>query len=210
MTIHPHLAADTLPRIGGIVLCGGKSSRMGQPKAWLPFGNEVLLQRVVRILSEVVSPIVVVAAVGQELPPLPSDVLITRDEREALGPVGGLASGFSALRGQVDAAYVSACDVPLLKPEVVRRICTELGAADIAIPVEGKFPHPLAAIYRLSLEERIHQLLEAGRLRPVFLWEGAQVNQIPIDSLRDVDPDLDSFRNANTPEEYEAIRRSGL
>lgn len=178
---------------------------MGQPKAWLPFGDEVLLQRVVRILSAVVSPIVVVAAVGQELPPLPADVLVTRDEREALGPVGGLASGFAVLRGLVDAAYVSACDVPLLKPEVVRRICLALGEADIAIPVEGKFPHPLAAAYRLALEDRTRELLDAGRLRPVFLWEGAQVNQIPIDSLRDIDPELDSFRNANTPEDFQAI-----
>lgn len=192
-------------RIGGIVLCGGKSSRMGQPKAWLPFGNEFLLQRVVRILRDIVSPIVVVAAVGQELPALPPDVLVTRDEREALGPVGGLAAGFAALRGQVDAAYVSACDVPLLKPEVVRRICQQLGQNDIAIPVDGQFPHPLAAVYRLTLEEKTRQLLEASRLRPVFLWEGAKVNQIPLDSLRDIDPQLDSFRNANTPEDFEAV-----
>ncbi len=184
---------------------------MGQPKAWLPFGNEVFLQRVVRLLSEVVSPIVVVAAPGQELPPLPPDVLISRDEREAQGPVGGLAAGFAALRGQVSAAYVSACDVPLLKPEVVRRICEQLGDADIAIPVDAKFPHPLAAVYRLSLEARLNELLDAGRLRPVFLWEGATVHQIPVTDLSDIDPDLDSFRNANTPEEFAAIRlRAGV
>ena len=196
----------SMPGMGGLVLCGGKSSRMGQPKAWLPFGNELLLQRVVRILSEVVSPIVVVAAAGQELPPLPAEVLVTRDDREALGPVGGLAAGFAALQGLADAAYVSACDVPLLKPQLIRRVCEQLGTADIAIPVDGQFPHPLAAAYRLSLQGRLAELLEAGRLRPVFLWEGAQVNQIPIESLRDVDPQLDSFRNANTPEEFAAIR----
>src|SRR4051812_13709620 len=99
-----------LEGIGGIVLCGGKSSRMGRPKAWLPFGNEALLQRVVRVLSEVVWPIVVVAAPGQELPALPPDILIARDEREAQGPIGGMAAGFAALGGQVQAAYVSACD----------------------------------------------------------------------------------------------------
>jgi molybdenum cofactor guanylyltransferase len=54
----------------GIILCGGRSSRMGRPKAWLPFGSEFMLQRVVRILSDVVSPIAVVAAPGQDLPPL--------------------------------------------------------------------------------------------------------------------------------------------
>jgi len=65
--------------IGGVVLCGGKSTRMGSPKALLPFGPETMLQRVVRLLGTVVSPIVVVAATGQDLPPLPASVILTRD-----------------------------------------------------------------------------------------------------------------------------------
>ena len=196
-----------LPDIGGIVLCGGQSSRMGQPKAWLPFGDEVLLQRVVRILNEVVSPIVVVAAPGQELPALPPEILVVRDERDNQGPVGGLAVGFAALQGLATAAYVSACDVPLLKPDVVRRICEQLGDADIAVPVETKYPHPLAAIYRLSLQARAQQLLVEGRLRVTHLWEQATARQIPMTTFHDIDPELDSFRNANTPEEFAAILR---
>ena len=184
---------------------------MGQPKAWLPFGNEVLVQRVVRLLSEVVSPVVVVAAPGQELPPLPANVLVARDELEAQGPIGGMAVGFAALRGQVDAAYVSACDVPLLNPEVVRLICDHLGDADIAIPVDGTFPQPLSAVYRLTLAGRLNEMLAAGNLRVIRLWDGASVNQIPLASLREIDPELDSFRNANTPEEFAAIqRRAGV
>ena len=70
---------------GGIVLCGGKSSRMGTSKALLPFGRETMLQRVVRLLNEVVAPIVVVAASDQELPELPADVIVTRDERRDAG-----------------------------------------------------------------------------------------------------------------------------
>jgi molybdopterin-guanine dinucleotide biosynthesis protein A len=51
-------------KAGGIVLCGGKSTRMGVPKATLPFGPETMLQRVLRLLSTAVSPVVVVAAPG--------------------------------------------------------------------------------------------------------------------------------------------------
>ena len=109
-------------KCGGIVLCGGLSSRMGQPKAWLPFGNEFLLPRVVRILREVVDPVIVVAAPGQELPPLPTEVEIVRDREEGLGPLNGLASGLAALLDRVDAVYLSSCDVPFLRPEFVRRI----------------------------------------------------------------------------------------
>src|SRR5688572_15258054 len=99
-------------QFGGIVLCGGKSSRMGYPKALLPFGPELMLQRVVRLLREVVSPIVVVAAHDQALPPLPSDTLLARDERPERGPLEGLHAGLAALAGRVEAAYATSCDVP--------------------------------------------------------------------------------------------------
>ena len=75
---------------GGIVLCGGRSTRMGSSKALLPFGSETMLQRVVRLLGTVVSPLVVVAATEQALPGLPASVTITRDEREGRGPLEGL------------------------------------------------------------------------------------------------------------------------
>ena len=55
-------------RSGAVVLCGGESRRMGRPKAWLEFGKEVMLERVVRLVSTVAWPIVVVAAPGQDLP----------------------------------------------------------------------------------------------------------------------------------------------
>src|SRR5690242_19240072 len=107
---------------GGIVLCGGRSSRMGRPKAWLPFGGEFMLQRVVRILRGVVDPVAVIAAPGQDVPPLPKDVGIIRDEIEGKGPLAGLAAGLAALEGGVDVTYLSSCDVPFLKPEFVRRV----------------------------------------------------------------------------------------
>ena len=107
---------------GGIVLCGGRSSRMGTPKAWLPFGDEFMLQRVVRIVSEAVNPVVVVVALGQDVPELPAGVRIVRDEQEGLGPLAGLAAGLAALGGEVEAAYLSSCDVPFLAPAFVRRV----------------------------------------------------------------------------------------
>src|SRR5438105_2798339 len=109
-------------KAGGIVLCGGQSKRMGRPKAWLPFGRELMLQRVVRLLAEAVQPIVVVAAPDQEVPPLPSDIAVVRDEREGRGPLQGLAAGLTALPAGIDVAYLSSCDVPFLRPAFVQRM----------------------------------------------------------------------------------------
>lgn len=196
---------------GGVILCGGRSSRMRQPKLSLPFGDELMLPRVVRLLREVVSPIVVVAAPDQDIPPLDNDVELLRDEQEYLGPLAGLAIGLSALAGRVDAAYVSSCDVPLLKPEFVDLVVSALGENEIAVPrVEGYF-HPLAAVYRTSLAEAARALVAADRLRPLYLIEQSRTRVLEEDELRDVDPRLDSLRNLNTSEDYElALRDAGL
>ena len=95
---------------------------MGTSKALLPFGAETMLQRVVRLLSTVVSPIVVVAAAEQSLPDLPADVIVTRDEQQGRGPLEGLRAGLKALPETVESAYVTSCDVPLLVPDFVRRM----------------------------------------------------------------------------------------
>lgn len=196
---------------GGIILCGGKSSRMRQPKLSLPFGEELMLPRVARLLQEMVSPVVVVAGLEQELPPLGSDVEVLRDEREYLGPLAGLMIGLEALAGRVEAAYVSACDVPLLKPEFVAAVIAALGDDEIAVPRVDGYYHPLAAVYRTSLAESARALVAEERLRPLFLIEQSRTRVLEEGELRNVDPGLDSLRNINTPEDYQnALRDAGL
>jgi molybdopterin-guanine dinucleotide biosynthesis protein A len=195
-------------RVGGIVLCGGRSSRMGRPKAWLPFGGELMLPRVVRVLREVVDPVVVVAAPGQDVPPLPDGVEIVRDEVEGRGPLAGLAGGLTALAGKADAAYLTSCDVPFLTSAFVRRVIDLLGDRSVAVPrAEGYF-HPLAAVYRISVRPLVEELLAADRLRPVFLFEAVPTRTIEPPELFDIDPALDSLRNLNTPEDYADALRS--
>ncbi len=192
--------------IGGVVLCGGKSSRMGRPKLSLPFGSELMLSRVVRIMSAVVSPIVVVAATGQDLPKLPSNVRIVRDEQEYLGPLAGIELGLRALQESgVEAAYVSSCDVPLLQTAFIAEMIRRLGTHELAVPREGEFHHPLAGVYRVSLVERVRGLVAEQRLRPLFLIQQSDSVEVPVNELRGVDPELQSLRNVNRPEEYAAV-----
>jgi molybdopterin-guanine dinucleotide biosynthesis protein A len=184
---------------------------MGRPKALLPFGPELMLQRVVRILSEVVDPVVVVAGPEQDLPPLPDGVKIARDQQEYLGPLAGLGVGLRALSGVADAAYCSSCDVPLLRPEFVKDVATALDDYDAAVPRQEEFYHPLAGVYRVALAERVSELVQAGRLRPLYLFEECRSRAIEVEELRCVDPHLHSLRNLNTPEDYAAaLRDAGL
>jgi molybdenum cofactor guanylyltransferase len=197
-------------RGGGIVLCGGKSTRMGRPKALLPFGPETMLQRVVRLLGEVVAPVVVVAASDQELPELPADVIVTRDERRARGPLEGLRAGLKALPAEVEAAYVTSCDVPLLMPGFVEQLFDLARGHDVAVMEIDGFTHPLSAVYRRATLPYIEDLLAHDRLRPVFLFEAVSTRRVRPDEMT-ADPELQTLRNLNTPEDYErALGEAGF
>ena len=191
---------------GASILCGGKSSRMGRDKATLPFGPELMLQRVVRIVGDVVDPtaIVVVAASEQILPKLPPTVIVTRDEHPARGPLEGLAAGLRVMPDGVEAIYATSCDVPLLLAEFVREMVRRLGTHDIVVPFDGEYHHPLAAVYRPQVLPEMELLLASNRLRPVFLFDEVRTLKVPVDSLRDVDPTLSSLLNLNHPEDYAA------
>jgi molybdopterin-guanine dinucleotide biosynthesis protein A len=190
--------------VGGIVLCGGQSKRMRRAKAWLPFAGEVMLQRVVRLLRAAVEPVVVVAAPEQDVPPLPAEVAVVRDEERGRGPLQGLAAGLTALRGRAEAAYLSSCDVPFLQPAFVRRLIELLGDRAVCVPRVGAYHHPLAAVYRLEVAEAVGRLLAEDRLRPFFLFEAVPTRVVGPEELADVDPTFQTLRNLNTPEEYEA------
>ena len=195
-------AQDGIRNAAGIVLAGGKSTRMGTSKAMLPFGAETMLQRIVRVLGGVVSPLVVVAAAGQELPPLPPDVIVTRDEREARGPLEGLRAGLKALPEGVDVAYVTSCDVPLLVPGFVREMLELSRGYDVAVMEIDGFTHPLSAIYRRAALPHIESLLAQDRLRPVFLFEAVRTRRVSPNEITS-DPDLRTLRNLNTRDDYE-------
>lgn len=187
---------------------------MGRSKAWLPFGDELMLPRVVRLLSEVAGSVVVVAAVGQELPPLPDGVRVLRDELEGHGPLAGLAVGLDAVKGESDVAYLSSCDVPFLKPAFIRQVVTRLhdpthgtSPAQIAVPRTDGYFHPLAAAYSVAVLPEVRALLEARQLRPVFLFERVPTVTLTEADFAEVDPGLESLRNLNRPEEYELALR---
>jgi molybdopterin-guanine dinucleotide biosynthesis protein A len=198
-------------QVGGIILCGGKSQRMGRSKAMLPFGAEPMLARVVRILSEAVTPIVVVAAPQQALPELSAGVEVVRDRAEGRGPLEGLYCGLAALRPHVTAAYVTACDVPLLRVEFVRRLIDQLGDHDVVVPQEGKFHHPLAAVYRTELVDAIAACLARDQLRMISFYDQVKTRRVAVQELAAVDPPLDSLMNLNSRGDYQAaLRKAGL
>ena len=194
-------------KIGGIILCGGESTRMNYPKALLPVGNELMLQRVVRIVSGVVSPLIVIASQGQDLPDLPEGVKVIHDRESAPGPLSAIGHGLEVLKAECEAAYVSGCDTPLINVEFIEMIISRLGKNQMAMVQEGKWFHPLAAVYRTSLVQPIQQLLDSNKRRALDLAEAVQTCLIDVEDLREVDPELQGLRNINTREQYQQLLR---
>ncbi len=182
---------------------------MGRDKASLPFGPETMLQRVVRIIGEVVNyeRIVVVAAPSQQVPDLPSDIVTARDADEFLGPLAGMAVGLRTLRqrfNDVDAAYLTGCDFPLVVPAFVEQVFSLLGNFDAAVPTDGGQRHVLAAVYRPRVLSHVEALLTKGQFRLQSLLNEINVREVTANKLRAVDSSLNSLRNINSDADYRA------
>ncbi|MFQ5587132.1 MAG: molybdenum cofactor guanylyltransferase, partial [Thermodesulfobacteriota bacterium] len=127
-----------------IILTGGKSSRMGRPKALLLFDGEPLIVHMVRTLERLFAETIVVAAPEQALPPLP--VMLVRDEVAYQGPVGGIHYGLRATSREI--GFVTSCDVPFLNPPLISYLTRQISSYDVVVPYwQGRF-QPLHAVYR--------------------------------------------------------------
>lgn len=201
MTSHP-------TPLGGLVLAGGRSRRMGEPKALADRAGVPLLAYVVGVLLEAgCDPVVVTHAPGQALPALPAGVELVSDSAPGQGPLRGLADGLAALDGRSQAVFVAATDLPLLTAVTVRELAALLGPQDEAVvPVFDGRRQTLAAVYRSGLAARAAKLLAAGERRAGALLDGQAVREVAIDGLSNPH----SLTSVNTPDELAAaLRESG-
>ncbi|GAF91482.1 unnamed protein product [marine sediment metagenome] len=173
----------------------------------MPCGDELLLQRVVRLVGDVVTPVVVAARRGQALPPLSAEVEVVYDRVKDAGPLAGIVAGLEALEDRCAAAFVCSCDNLLLRPEFIQGLIQRLGDAPGVVPRHGGRVHPLAAVYRVTTLPLAREMLADGERRATDFAERCGATAMSSSELVDVDPDLDSLKNVNAPETYaRAIR----
>jgi molybdopterin-guanine dinucleotide biosynthesis protein A len=179
----------TTPTFGAVILAGGRSSRMGSDKAWLPWRGKPLLAHVVDVVASVCNhPVVVVAAAGQRLPPLHPACIRVDDppQFDHAGPLVGLFAGLGVLAAHhTELAYLGACDNVFLTADYLRLLFASLldepglgGILPVDTPASGEatdrhFPHPLAGAVRTSpgahggpRDPRQGRLASAVRVRP--------------------------------------------
>ena len=186
----------------GIILAGGKSRRMGRDKAFIDAGGVPLFERVYSVFREIFSEIIIVANDGR-----PFEKYEGRIENDIIsnkGALGGLYTGL--FHSSSYHAFCSACDMPLLNPQLIKYISDERDAYDVIIPRTRDGLHPLHAIYSKNCLRPMRQLLERGDLKIINFFNRVRVRFIEETEIRKVDPHMRSFLNVNTREEMEMIR----
>jgi molybdenum cofactor guanylyltransferase len=197
---------------GGIVLVGGRSSRMGTSKALLDWHGRTAVEHATSVVREGVDggPVCVVSAPGQELPLL--DAIIVEDIVAHGGPLAALHVGLVALEARVDVAFACGVDTPLIVPAFVRAVLASVRDGDDAVvPVIGGRAQPLLAAYRTAAAPAVEELLAGGArgLRDVpyalTVRELTEDELLADTELRAVDPSLRCAKNANTREEWDSL-----
>jgi molybdopterin-guanine dinucleotide biosynthesis protein A len=200
-------------RAGAVVLAGGRSSRMGQPKALLDWHGQTAVEHAVAVVREGVAggPVCVVRAPGQELPEL--DVLLVEDPVAYVGPLPALCTGLEALEGRCEVAFACGVDTPLLVPALVHAVWASLRDGDDAVvPVIDGRTQPLLAAYRVAIVPGLRGLVERGARGLRDIPGACSVRELPAQELladpglAAADPGLRSAANANTPDEWAMLQ----
>lgn len=165
-------------------------------------GGRTLLEHVVALFEEVAVHVVVVGRSHGPASALP--VTCVADAFPDHGSLGGLYSGI--LAAPTDWSLAVACDMPLVSPDLVRRLATEaVGEVDVVIP-RLEEPEPLLALYHRRCAEPIRRRLEAGALKMTGFLDDVRVRWVGADALALVDGSLTSFLNVNTPSDFARAR----
>jgi FdhD protein len=196
---------DRLP-ITAAILAGGRSMRMGIDKTLLPVDGTSLVTRVARAVGEVCAHTLVVTNRPEAMAEagLPPGVGIVADEVAYQGPLGALATALK--ESSDDWVLAVAADMPWLQPDVVRALWDARGGAQVVVPITAKGAEPLLALYHRSCLPAVSRVLESGRRRLVAIFPAVTVAEVPIESLRGVDPELLSLVNVNTAEDLAEAR----
>jgi len=175
---------------------------MGQAKAALDFGGMPLLTRIVIELKWWFDEIVIVAAPKSEgLPRIEiAGLKIVHDETAFAGPLDALRRGLNALDHSV--AFACSCDLPLLNSDVAADLVAMLDDFDAVMPEVGGKLQPLHAVYRKTCANSIATLEQSGEKRLTASASAINARKVGEEELRAIDPQLTSFFNVNTPEDY--------
>lgn len=184
-------------KITGVILAGGKSSRMGTDKGLMEFQGEKMISRTMKMFRGLFREIIVVTNLPLDY--LDQDARIVTDIFPGKGPIGGIHTGL--FFSSNEHAFFAACDMPFFSSEFISYMISRIGNYDIIVPETEKGAQPLHAIYSRKCLNRINTLIREDRLKVTGFYKSFRVLGIPPEEIARFDPENRIFLNVNTPED---------
>lgn len=182
------------PEIVGVIVAGGKSSRMGTNKALIAWDGLPLIAHVSRTMQHVFKRVLIVADDAEpyrflRLPVYPD---IFKDS----GPLGGIHAGF--VHSGAKSIFVAACDTPFISRALIEYIIHYPSGASVKVAQMDGVVHPLCGWYDRSAMPYLQQALEANQLQLKKVLYHLKAAEVPItNELPFYHPLL--LKNFNTP-----------
>ena len=188
-------------RTTGIIMAGGKSSRMGGNKALLRIDGKTVIENIAETLEKTVTDIIIVTNKFEDYQFL--GLPMVEDRWKEMGPLAGIHAGLSA--SSTDKNLVVACDMPFISSELGDILLGLLETFDAAVPNIAGQLHPLFAAYRKDIQEEINQAIQKQELRIRQFYKKIHTKIVTEDDLTKLQFDYQDHYlfNMNYPEEFE-------
>jgi molybdopterin-guanine dinucleotide biosynthesis protein A len=182
------------PRVGAVILAGGKSRRMGQDKSMMLFNGVPMIQHIAGQLKPWFSEIMIGANDAEKYAFL--GLPVVHDEVAGQGPLMGILS--CVAQSPCELVFVTGCDIPHMQLEFVQHLISLAEGHDIVMPrwPDGR-KEPLLALYRKSIVQPARAIIAAGGRRIIDLLEHLDVRFAEM-------PDADWYHNLNTRADFDA------
>ena len=183
--------------ITGIILAGGKSSRMGEDKAFLELKGKPFIEYSIEAVKPLVSEIMIVS----NNPDYDRFNLNRVDDIiQNSGPLAGIYSGL--VNSKTDYNLVLSCDIPLITTEVLKLLINDVEPdIDVVQMVSYGKPMPLIALYKKQCKTLFYKLLQNNERRLHMALSQCKVKNIMLNSENEL-----FTTNINTPEELKKIK----
>jgi molybdenum cofactor guanylyltransferase len=190
--------------ISGIILAGGKNSRIGANKAFLEIDGIRLIEKTINIYRRIFPEIIIVTnhpLVYIEF----ADAAIVTDIYKNKGPLGGIHTGLFYAKNSH--AFVAACDMPFLDRDFILYLIDQTGKYDVVVPELPEGFQALHAIYSRNCLPFLKRMIEADKLKISDLYKEIRLLSVTEEKIKPFDKDGHLFLNINTPEDLKAYQQ---
>jgi molybdopterin-guanine dinucleotide biosynthesis protein A len=186
---------EKLPEITGIILAGGKNTRMGQYKALVEWRGKSLINWVLDAISPLCSEIIVSS---NDKVPVNPEVLIVPDRFTDIGPAAGIESGL--YHSKTNLNIIVSCDTPMVNTDFFRYMIDNHGDFEISIPIHDGINEPMIGIYNKSVQAKFEEAILRGQARPPSIIRSCRFQEILVSNdLNFYNDNL--FLNLNSPDD---------